>query len=133
MKPVFADSYYYVALLNRHDAGHQQAVKLSQVSYMPAVTTDWVLTEVANATSRAEQRGGFQVLYQQLVADPALTIIPASRDLFLAGLDLFFQRDDKNWSLTDCISFVVMKSAGLTDALTSDHHFIQAGFNILMT
>jgi predicted nucleic acid-binding protein len=46
--------------------------------------------------------------------------------------DLYRNRADKNWSLTDCISFVVMKRKGITEALTGDHHFEQAGFKALL-
>ena len=65
-------------------------------------------------------------------SDPNVHIIPASHDLFQQGCELYFKRPDKNWSLTDCTSFVVMKEYGLTDALTTDHHFEQAGFTVLL-
>jgi len=60
--------------------------------------------------------------------DQSLTIVEANHELFEHGLDLFGNRPDKSWSLTDCISFVVMQAHGLTEALTADHHFEQAGF-----
>lgn len=65
-------------------------------------------------------------------ADDALTIVPASMDLLRQGVRVFDRRLDKQWSLTDCISFVVMKSFDLNEALTADHHFAQAGFDILL-
>jgi predicted nucleic acid-binding protein len=68
----------------------------------------------------------------QLAADPAITVIQASPEVFDLGLDLYARRLDKEWSLTDCISFAVMKEHGLTQALTGDHHFEQAGFTILL-
>ena len=64
--------------------------------------------------------------------DPRTTVFPASQDLFDAGVSLYSRRQDKDWSLTDCISFAVMQQQGLTDALTADHHFEQAGFTLLM-
>ena len=78
------------------------------------------------------QRGCFLALHKQLLIDSTVTIIPASQELFDAGIELYSGRPDKSWPLTDCISFVVMKSYGLTDALTGDHHFEQAGFKALM-
>jgi len=59
-------------------------------------------------------------------------LIAADTVTFNAGLDLYRQRVDKDWSLTDCISFAVMQRMSLIDALTTDHHFEQAGFNVLL-
>ncbi|MCG3197312.1 MAG: hypothetical protein GHCLOJNM_01797 [bacterium] len=67
-----------------------------------------------------------------LMANPNAKVVPASRDLFEEGLSLFSRRPDKEWSLTDCISFVVMEREGLTEALTGDRHFVQAGFKALL-
>ena len=71
-------------------------------------------------------------LLPRLEADPNALVIPASQQLFRQGYRLFANRHDKQWSLTDCTSFVVMEEHGLTDALSSDHHFEQAGFNVLL-
>jgi uncharacterized protein len=59
-------------------------------------------------------------------------IVPASAELFHKGIELFRARPDKDWSLTDCISFVVMAERGLSDAFTGDKHFEQAGFKALL-
>ena len=64
--------------------------------------------------------------------DSSAVVVPAETDLFRRGLDLYHNRPDKEWSLTDSISFVVMKDRGLTEALTGDHHFEQAGFVALL-
>jgi predicted nucleic acid-binding protein len=61
-----------------------------------------------------------------------LVIVPPDTELFESGLELYEKRPDKDWSLTDCISFVVMKREGIVDALTGDHHFEQGGFNALL-
>jgi uncharacterized protein len=71
-------------------------------------------------------------LVPSLRSDPNALIVPASPELFQRGYDLYARRPDKDWSLTDCTSFVVMKEQGLTDALTTDHHFEQAGFQMLL-
>ena len=68
----------------------------------------------------------------RLLSDPSVTVIPASEGLFNRGRELFRSRPDKDWSLTDCISFVIMQDHGLRDALTGDHHFEQAGFVALL-
>jgi predicted nucleic acid-binding protein len=67
-----------------------------------------------------------------LRSDPSITVLPATPELLSHGLNLFYDRPDKDWSLVDCISFVVMKERGITDALTGDKHFQQAGFNALL-
>ena len=128
----FADSFYYLALWNRHDAYHQRAEALSASLRGRVVTTAWVLTEVADALSARVDRQGAVRLIRALRADPECRIVPASEDFFERGWRLYVRRPDKDWSLTDCISFVVMRDNGITEALTADHHFEQAGFTILL-
>jgi predicted nucleic acid-binding protein len=132
MNPVFADTFYYLALLNMEDEAHERAVGLSGTLTAPIVTTAWVLTELANAYSGAAVKTAFLRLLRSLGNDPNCTIIPPSQPLFEKGLELFGQRLDKDWSLTDCISFLVMREHGITDALTGDHHLEQAGFRVLL-
>jgi len=128
MKAVFADSFYYLAIVNADDAAHKKAVKLSEELRGPIVTTAWVLTEVADALAAPAQRSSFLALLDTLRTDPEVTILPPDEELFEAGIDLYSRRQDKEWSLTDCISFRAMEHLGLDEALTGDHHFEQAGF-----
>jgi predicted nucleic acid-binding protein len=132
MKPFFADTAYYLAMLNPRDPFHAGAMELSRALHRRVVTTEFVLTEVANFVSRAPDRHLFVTLFTRLRANPDVTIVPASSSLFGRGFELYANRPDKDWSLTDCISFVVMDEHGLTEALTSDHHFEQAGFRVLL-
>jgi predicted nucleic acid-binding protein len=67
-----------------------------------------------------------------LQSNPEVTIVTAIQEQFDRGFELFTRRPDKFWSLTDCISFVIMEELGLKDALTADKHFEQAGFNVLL-
>jgi uncharacterized protein len=92
------------------------------------VTTIWALTEVADAFCKPSQRDIAAAFLNDLQADPRVIVIPPTMDLFNRGLALYSQRPDKNWSLTDCISFVVMEESGLTEALATDRDFKQAGF-----
>jgi predicted nucleic acid-binding protein len=131
MKAVFGDTFYFLALMNPADSAHQRAVRWSQNFTGELVTTAWVLTEVADALAAPQQRSAVPTLVRDLRADPKIVIIPPGEELFERGLDLYSQRPDKAWSLTDCISFVVMQDMGITDALTGDHHFEQAGFKAL--
>ena len=98
----------------------------------PLLTTIWVITEVADALAGRQGRRAFEIFYQTLQADKRMRILTAQQSHWDRGLDLYFQRPDKKWSLTDCISFIVMKDEGLTDALTGDGHFEQAGFMVLL-
>jgi hypothetical protein len=132
VKPVFVDTYYYLAVLSESDAAHRRAVEITRRLFAPTITTAWVLTEVADALSDPPQRRAFLTLLESIRSDPTVTIIPPSEELFEAGLDLFARRPDKDWSLTDCISFVVMERHGLTEVLTADHHFEQAGFKMML-
>jgi uncharacterized protein len=132
MKDVFADTSYYVSLLGERDLHHAQAVDLAQLCDGQMVTTDFVLAEVGNWLSQTADRPLFLKLLDMLGADPQTTVIPATRDLFGAGCSLYAHRMDKDWSLTDCISFVVMEQQRLKEALTADHHFEQAGFTALL-
>jgi len=132
MNDLFADSSFYIAAVNPRDGLHGQATALLENLAGRLVTTDFVLLEVGNWLSRSRDRALFVELVKRLRADPNATIVGASRADFDAGLALYSQRPDKDWSLTDCISFVVMKRLRLTDALTADRHFEQAGFTILL-
>jgi predicted nucleic acid-binding protein len=132
MKAVFADSFYYLALVNANDAAHDRAVRLSETLTGSVVTTAWVLTEVADALTAPDERPGFLRLLATLRDDPEVTIVPPDEELFEAGIDLYSRRSDKQWSLTDCISFVVMEDMALVEALTADRRFEQAGFRALL-
>lgn len=132
MKTVFGDTVYFLALLNPADQFHQQARALNQQPPGRLVTTEFILTEVGDALSRPENRPRFARLLRLLDQQPDVEIIPATTALFRLGCLRHAQRPDKEWSLTDCTSFVVMKERGLEEALTSDHHFEQAGFRTLI-
>jgi uncharacterized protein len=132
MTPVFADTTFYVAFHNRRDGLHARAVELATNLSVPVVTTEFVLLEVANFCKRPGDRQMFAAFDAALRADSNTTIVPASSELYTKGLALFAARPDKEWSLVDCISFHVMTSLGLTDALAADEDFKQAGFRILL-
>ena len=129
---VFADTAYYVAELSPRDSLHASARKFSSTYSGRIITTEYVLVEVATFCLHGSGRSAFADLIQSLRADPATTVVPASTQLFERAVALFVARPDKDWSLTDCVSFVVMTELELTDALTGDHHFEQAGFRILL-
>jgi uncharacterized protein len=133
MRTVFADTWYFLALVNANDAGHSRTVAFTKSWNGQIVSSSWVLTEFADAlagTSRG--RAEFLSTLNDLRADPDFTVVPTDDQLWERGRSLYEQRQDKQWSLTDCISFVIMRERGLLEALTADHHFEQAGFVALL-
>jgi predicted nucleic acid-binding protein len=132
MNLVFADTFYYFALLNPDDEMHEAAVAFTAAFAGTMVTTAWVLTELGDGLARVPNRALFLGLVAQLRSDGDVFIVSPDAELFEKGLELYSRRPDKDWSLTDCISFAVMQNKSITDALTGDHHFEQAGFKILL-
>jgi len=130
---VFTDTSCFLASLNPDDELHEKAIAISREVRALRLTTGFVLLEIANSMSAAGQRSRFVEFYNRLVEHPGARIRPVSEELFSKGYDLYAARKDKDWSLTDCISFVVMSEEGISEALTHDHHFEQAGFTRLLT
>lgn len=131
MNAVFADTFFYLALLDDTEPDHGRTLAESKISRL-IVTTEFVLLELGNACARAEDHADFLALVAGMRASPRVKIIPLASELFNRGLARMRERSDKNWSLTDCISFVVMEAEGIREALTGDQHFEQAGFKALL-
>lgn len=135
MRQVFADTGYWVALLNPKDELHQKARDLSkQMDSLYIVTSEMVLAEVLNDFSK---RGAFFrqaaiELIESLYKHPNVTVIQQSSSQFQEGLLLYKKRPDKEWSITDCVSFKIMEEYGITEALAYDKHFEQVGFIALL-
>jgi len=129
---IFADTGYFIAQIQTRDELHERAVRWSQHANEPLLTTEYVLVEVADALSAPLNRARLHTFLAFLRRSSKCAIIPASPQLFEAGLQLHAARPDKEWSLTDCISFVVMRERGVSRALAYDHHFEQAGFEPLL-
>jgi predicted nucleic acid-binding protein len=128
MNMTFADTFYYLALLNPGDAAHQRALVTTAQRTGQLVTTRWILTEVGDAMAAPQYRRRFLNLIRAVESDPDTIIVPSTDELFKNGLTLFSERMDKTWRITDCISFIVMKQFSINEALTGDQHFAQAGF-----
>ena len=131
MNAVFADTFYFLALLDERDSGHIPAVAASKIS-RPIVTTEFILLEIADGCAHAEDHDDFLALLEGMRNNPRFTIVPLSSTLLEQGIEQFARHNDKNWSLTDCISFVVMRERGIQKALTADRNFEQAGFKALL-
>jgi predicted nucleic acid-binding protein len=132
MKRVFVDTSYLLALSLADDADHERAVAWNRAIGGPLVTTEYVLVEYADGLAKAQLRAKAHRTLAALQANPLVTVVPASTQLLERGLRLYIERLDKDWELTDCISFQVMTEYGITDALTSDRHYQQAGFRALL-
>ena len=135
MNQVFVDTAAWIALLNMDDVWHQQArivrAELVKKNYV-FITTDFVLLEVADALCSPICKKNTAIFLRNIYQLKSTRLIPLDRALFQAGLDLYETRLDKDWGLTDCISFVVMQREGIVEAFTSDKHFEQAGFTRLL-
>jgi len=132
MATIFADTFYFVALLDSADAHHTQAVGWSRQKGISFLTTEYVLIELGDAFHAPGQREEFVVFQDALRSDAQFRVLPSSPQLYTAGLNLYCRRRDKLWQLTDCISFAAMKQQHLREALTGDQHFEQAGLTALL-
>jgi predicted nucleic acid-binding protein len=135
LSAVFLDTAYAIALAVRSDAHHERAVGLAK-ELMEAgtrlITTRAVVLEIGNSLARQRYRLAALQILRSLEGDPRIEIIPVSEDLYQRAFQLFRSRPDKEWGITDCLSFVVMHERSLTSALTADAHFQQAGFEALL-
>lgn len=133
---LFLDASYAIALTSPRDQYHTQALQLAdrlEAERAPMITTRAVILELGNAFARVDRRAAGMALLDSLERDPDVEIVPLSEELYRQGAELYRQHRDKDWGMTDCISFAVMRSLGLQHALTSDDHFRQAGFRALLT
>jgi len=134
MRTVFADSFYWVALINRKDQWHERVIEVSKsIENAAFITTVEVLGEVLAhfSTSTPGTRIAVARFVRGLFSKSTIEVLPASSQSFQNALDLYEARPDKGYSLTDCISMNVMQGRGLTEILTNDRHFDQEGFTRL--
>lgn len=132
---VFADASFYIALLSRKDRHHQRALRWQRLlrrESIRVVTSDAVLWEWLTFFAEPSTRSIAFTGYQRLQRDPAVEIIGFDPPLCAAATNVYGARPDKSWGVIDCLSFVVMQQRSLTAALSTDHHFEQAGFSALL-
>ncbi len=132
MKLIFADAFYFLAVLSPNDQYHTRTERLTRELNARYVTTDWIITEVADALSKALTRQQVARLVEKLRVSPVWEVVPFSDSLFNNALAFYARHHDKEWTLTDCPSFLVMRERGISEALTGDRHFEQAGFIALL-
>ena len=135
MPEVFADTGYWVALINERDNLHSRTRELSaRFADATIATTEMVLTEflnhVSGGGSQVRRLAGETVL--QWRADPNVEVVPQTSVQFEGALERYLTRLDQSWSVVDCASFIVMETRQIQEALAFDRHFEQAGFTPLL-
>lgn len=132
MTPVFLDTVGLIALWDEADQWHLAASDVFSVllaAKAPYLTTTPVLYECGNAAARKPFRHRITAIRQALLAGGGL-IEPTTADVDHAW-SLFENGRSHDPGIVDCISFVVMRRLGLTEAFTNDQHFAAAGFTTL--
>lgn len=132
---LFLDAAYLIALAVPNDQHHDRAVALrDELKLAPQrlITTRAVALEIGDALAKARYRPAAVQLLRAFERDPNVEVVPISEELYERAFQLYQDRRDKEWGITDCVSFVVMQDRGLTSALTTDKHYQQAGFRALL-
>jgi len=132
---VFLDTSFLIALVIAKDEHHRRAFDLAnqiEETKTEIVTTQAVILEIGNALSKLKYRQSVVGMIERLESDPNISIVSLTNGLYNQAFKLFRNRPDKEWGLIDCVSFIVMREQEITDALTADEHFIQAGFRALL-
>lgn len=135
MKTVFADTGYWIAILNPGDRLHQKARDITNsLTPLKIVTSEMIFTELLNAFSKQGimLRQATVRLTDRSFYNPDIEVISQTSELFRNALDLYNQRQDQAWSHTDCASFYIMQQKNIREALAYDKHFEQAGFRALL-
>lgn len=135
LTPVFLDTAYVYALVNTRDQWHAQAVlwqRRLESERRAIVTTQLVLIEIADGLAAVKYRSHAARIIGTLQSSGFVEVVRFDPRLFADAFDLYSQRQDKDWGFTDCSSFIVMRERGLSEALTVDEHFQQAGFRALL-
>lgn len=134
-EPVFVDTSYVIALLDRSDTHHMKARRLATELVrrrVHRVISTAIFLELGNGFHEPDQWKTLRPLIDAYQADPSVSVIDANAECFEKAYALRNARADKSWGLTDCTSFVVMRHYAITAALTADRHFVQAGFRALL-
>jgi len=132
MNRVFADTSFYVALTHAGDDLHAAAVAFAHTYRGEIVTTDYVLVELRHWFAHNGRRDQYAQVANTIRTDARTAIVPADGALLAEGANLCASHPDQNWTLTDCISFVIMKRYGIGHALTPSPSYHQAGFTALL-
>ena len=136
MKALFIDTAGWVACADAADPAHARCCAARDSALEAAqtlVTTDFVVDETLTLVRLRLGLRAVERWWHQVDVSPRLRWERIDSDRFEKARQLFFQYRDKDFSFTDCTSFVVMREIRLTHAITTDRHFRQAGFQVLPT
>jgi uncharacterized protein len=132
LRTIFIDTQFVIAVGNQRDQHHGRAMDLTEsCSGSRFVITESVILEIGNALAGKGEEYAIEKIDQFIESDD-VEFVRLTPELFDEGYSLYKSHRDKEWGLVDCISFVVMRKAGIEEALTFDQHFVQAGFRALM-
>lgn len=133
-RPVFLDTSFVIALENKDDAHHERAKALDrELLLQDALLLHWgVLLEIADGYARLDRRAKGNEFLVRFRDEEGYQIHPITDELLADAIQLYHARPDKEWTLTDCVSFVLMEREAVAEALTADIHFRQAGFTALL-
>ena len=132
---VFVDTSAWLALINKSDTFHVKAKNIRDIllrDNIQFIVTDYVIVEVANSLSKIPWRSSAIQLINSIQLSENIRVVEINKEIYNEAWGLYSNRTDKEWGLTDCASFVVMKRYAITVAFTNDHHFEQMGYNILL-
>ncbi len=129
---ILVDTAYVLALVNERDQYHDRAQELADLfEGRNLLITDAVLLEIGNALARGFKKQAIEII-SYFIESEEVEIFRHSSQIFDKAFALYKKYNDKEWSLVDCISFIVMRERGIKQALTFDRHFDQAGFVAIM-
>ena len=133
MKVVFVDTGFWIARFIPTDTLHERATDVAAaLGPVRLLTSEMVLSEFLAALSATALRSSAVSAVRKIMVNPNVEVVPQTSIQFRDAFDLYAERADKDWSLTDCASFKLMKERGVSEALAHDHHFEQAGFKALL-
>jgi uncharacterized protein len=135
MNRYFADTQFFVALINPRDQWHKRALEVESNLIEPFyITTEGILTEVLTFFCEYGEKARLKAVeaIELILSEASTEVITITHQLFIEGVELYKQRPDKGYSLTDCISMNICREGGISEILTHDHHFTQEGFTVLM-
>lgn len=132
---VFVDTFAWVAAINKSDNYHK--ISLKTIEYLikkkiKLITTNYVIIETINALSKVEFRKAVIEFIKKLEASPSIEIIKITDETYNNAWILYQKRIDKDWGITDCTSFEVMRMFNIKKAFTYDRHFEQAGYSLVL-
>ncbi len=130
---IFVDSFAWIATINKSDNYHEISLRILEEllnKQAKLITTNYVLIETINALSKREFRKTVIEFIDKLEKSPSVQIVKITDEIYNNAWTLYQQRIDKDWGITDCTSFEVMKVFNIKKAFTNDKHFDQAGYSL---